>query len=132
MGYISGIVYTGNISVTCRRICIVNQRRYRCIVYIIRKSVGTRGLPKALCLLGYIDAHYQEPERIVRPGENRLSRTNLVAISIALCHKLQPVGNALRRIFGMMGNKQQLCLAFANQHINETAYYLTIQRVQPL
>ena len=61
-----------------------------------------------------------------------MQRTLLVSVTVSTPHKGQTVGNAVRGVFGVMGDKQQLRRPFANQHINEATHQLTVERVQPL
>ena len=42
------------------------------------------------------------------------------------------MGDTVRGVFGVMRDKQQLRRPFANQHINEAAHQLAVERVQPL
>ncbi len=58
--------------------------------------------------------------------------TDLISVTVSTAHKLQTMGNAVRRIFGVMGDKQQLSGTFANQNIHEAPYQLTVKRIQSL
>lgn len=42
------------------------------------------------------------------------------------------MGNAVRGIFRMVRDKQQLCGPFANQHVDKAAHQLAVEGVQPL
>lgn len=55
-----------------------------------------------------------------------------VAVLLAVRDKFQPMGDAGRGIFSMVGHKQQLGFTFANQDIHKAADQLTVERIQPL
>ena len=50
---------------------------------------------------------------------------------VALRHKTQTMGNALRRIFRMVGNEQQLRLSFRNQYIHKATHQLPVEGSSP-
>ncbi len=57
----------------------------------------------------------------------------LVTIAaFAVGHEAEAVSDALRRIFGMVRDEQQLGGALADQHVDEAAHQLAIERIQPL
>ena len=51
---------------------------------------------------------------------------------VALRHKTQTMGNALRRIFRMVGNEQQLRLSFRNQYIHKATHQLPVEGIESL
>ncbi len=61
--------------------------------------------------------------RIATYGNRYLTQRLLQeTVTLFLRDKTQAMGDALRRIFGVVGDKQQLRTAFANQHINKAAH----------
>ena len=63
----------------------------------------------------------------------RLQPLLLVAVAaLAVGHEAEAVSDALRRVFGMVRDEQQLGGATADQHVDEATHQLAIERIQPL
>lgn len=56
----------------------------------------------------------------------------MIPVAIGVGDEGQPVGNTFRRIFGMMGDEQQLRAALSNQDINPAPHQLAVERIQSL
>ena len=67
-------------------------------------------------------------------GLSRISeqRIQLITVAVAVRDKTQAVGNTLRRVFRMVGDKQQLGRSLADQHVDKATDQLAIERIQPL
>jgi hypothetical protein len=61
-----------------------------------------------------------------------LSQVLLIAVAIAFRNEGQTMGDAVRRIFRVVRNKQQLGRALLDQHVHEAPYQLAVKRIQTL